>query len=610
MPIYRCWGVASPQETEQKEEQEKEVTAGVANVVVLPDEGKTLSKVTVKPTPSEMKTITASDVQQIVTPTSGKLLSKVTVNPPALQNPKSVSVTPSKNEDSNFDGYTQAATITPDSGYLAMRSVQVKVPQLEKYNEDLGTPGDEFESAGWTYDEDPMMNPDAMPTGLAIRPSKIGMIYTDLKYVINDIIDNTVAGVNAPATGYEDVLPAYGKAFVGLRVYATPSEEKTATPSSSQQVITPTTGKLMSKVTIGAVQTETKTVTPSTSKQEFTPSTGKFFSKLTVNAIQTETKAVTATTSQQTITPTSGKYLTQVTVNPQTHTGSRSNESIPHGTTKQIDLTATHNVRYVNVSSPAVNNQTKYATFTPTSYNDGDSYTGYYAVSKDSSYDGMTTCYVRVPVISASGLSFTGFYDDGGMDDPIEDDEDLWNRQWKMGFTTNSSGYLFSGQNVNADVCESGYKKITENGTTYLFPSNNKVFSGVKIVTEVDSGEMTAETLWTNPSPSSTFAAQTITLSKSLTANNYKYIGIEYRCSLSYANTMEILVTPTQLKNSGTTYYPTICLGSKVASSSGRRLRFVEYVSSTQLSFTTGYQNGSSTTSSGYAIPTKIKGYK
>ena len=123
-------------------------------------------------------------------------------------------------------------------------------------------------------------------------------------------------------------------------------------------------------------------------------------------------------------------------------------------------------------------------------------------------------------------------------------------------------------------------------------------------------GEMTSETLWTNPSPSSTFAAQTITLSKSLTANNYKYIGIEYRCSQSYANTMEILVTPTQLQNSGSTYYPTICLGSKVASSSGRRFRWVEYVGSTQLSFTTGHQDGSSTTNSGWAIPTKIKGYK
>jgi hypothetical protein len=378
-------------------EQKYNISAPIDDTLYIqPSNGKLLTYVSVNPPPQEEKTITASDVQQIVTPTSGKLLSKVTVNPPALQNPKSASVTPSKNEDSNFDGYTQAATITPDSGYLAMKSVQVKVPQLEKYNEDLGTPGDTFGGVGWCYDEDPMLNPDTMPTGLAISPSKTGMVYDDYTYRIDDVVATgddihytveTDLGLNEDE-GYIDIYPTYGKVMLGAKIRTvakvitastedqvvrpqtygffkvtvkpTPTETKTITAGTSSQTVNPTTGKHFSQVTVNPTPTEEKTITASASKQVVTPSSGKHLSKVTVNAVPTESVEVDSTVySDRQVYPSDGKLLSLVTVKPLVHTqtkqdiaNSRTYVQIRPGTIETVDLGAYHNYRYVNVMAP------------------------------------------------------------------------------------------------------------------------------------------------------------------------------------------------------------------------------------------------------------------
>ncbi len=60
--------------------EEKTVTAGTAQKVVTPSNGKLLSKVTINPTPSQAKTATPSAAQQTIKPDSGKLLSQVLVN--------------------------------------------------------------------------------------------------------------------------------------------------------------------------------------------------------------------------------------------------------------------------------------------------------------------------------------------------------------------------------------------------------------------------------------------------------------------------------------------------------------------------------------------------
>lgn len=57
--------------------QEKTVTAGTTAIEVTPDIGKSLVKVTIKPTPTEDKTVTPSTSQQIISPSDGKHLAKV-----------------------------------------------------------------------------------------------------------------------------------------------------------------------------------------------------------------------------------------------------------------------------------------------------------------------------------------------------------------------------------------------------------------------------------------------------------------------------------------------------------------------------------------------------
>lgn len=57
--------------------QEKTVTAGTTAIEVTPDIGKSLVKVTIKPTPTEEKTVTPSTSQQIISPSDGKHLAKV-----------------------------------------------------------------------------------------------------------------------------------------------------------------------------------------------------------------------------------------------------------------------------------------------------------------------------------------------------------------------------------------------------------------------------------------------------------------------------------------------------------------------------------------------------
>lgn len=62
-----------------KPEEEIVVTAGTETKDVLPASGKVIKRVTVKPTPSQIKSVTPAAAPQEVVPDSGKLLSKVTV---------------------------------------------------------------------------------------------------------------------------------------------------------------------------------------------------------------------------------------------------------------------------------------------------------------------------------------------------------------------------------------------------------------------------------------------------------------------------------------------------------------------------------------------------
>ena len=94
--------------------------------------------------------------------------------------------------------------------------------------------------------------------------------------------DNGTVTQKLTASVTEYTIPA-GKHSGGGKV-SIETEEKTATPSTTERSVTPSDGKVLSKVTVEAVQTEEKSVTPTTTAQEVTPSDGKFLSKVTVGA--------------------------------------------------------------------------------------------------------------------------------------------------------------------------------------------------------------------------------------------------------------------------------------------------------------------------------------
>ena len=328
------------------------------------------------------------------------------------------------------------------------------------------------------------------------------------------------------------------------------------------------------------VPEDQKTVTPSASAQTIAPATGKVLSTVKVNAVATEQRtgvnAVSPSTSDQTILPSNGKFLSRVDV-------------------KGVELTGDAWTGAVKEGVTFYSNSLEKKTGTAKTVGEID-----VELSAGEEYVLPTSCFCAGGSIFAKGLAEQTRTNQGNK--AVE--------SWTL-----LSGYQgwINGERVTGFMQNRGdWHKTGTSGEKVTIPEGYHDGTGYVQCPSVEGGEMTAETLWTNSSPASSngFAAQTVTLSKSFTSNGYKYIGIEYRPSVSYSNVAEVLISVDQFKKSGTTYYPDICLGAKVADSSGRRCRYAEYVSSTQISFTTGYKMGASDQSKNWCIPTKIKGYK
>lgn len=122
-------------------------------------------------------------------------------------------------------------------------------------------------------------------------------------------------------------------------------------------------------------------------------------------------------------------------------------------------------------------------------------------------------------------------------------------------------------------------------------------------------GSLQETTLWTNPSPSSNFEAQTITLSDDI--DNYDFIKIKYRIKTSGSVYSSIILTTADLKNNiDSNDNPLLFAGGR-ESSSVMWARKIVYVSDTQLSFTTAYRvNASGTDAISLMVPIEVKGLK
>ena len=111
-------------------------------------------------------------------------------------------------------------------------------------------------------------------------------------------------------------------------------------------------------------------------------------------------------------------------------------------------------------------------------------------------------------------------------------------------------------------------------------------------------GAVGPEVLWTNPSPSSSFGAQTITLSKGL--SSFRYCEILWLASKNAINFL-----PSTIISSGNGGYG-------INATDVIRRRGVDYVSNTQLAFTVcskwATYGGSATNDNNYVIPYQVIG--
>lgn len=114
----------------------------------------------------------------------------------------------------------------------------------------------------------------------------------------------------------------------------------------------------------------------------------------------------------------------------------------------------------------------------------------------------------------------------------------------------------------------------------------------------------TETSLWTNSAPTSAFAAQTVTLSDSI--SNYKYIKIKYRVSNSNSETSSVIMSVEDLKNTDTFDSTGLTYGSM--SGNGYKVRDYYYVNDTSISFTAGYQINYVATDNNSCIPLEITG--
>lgn len=261
------------------------ITAGTSASTVTSEDNYNngfITSVTVNPTPSETGSATPTTSAQTIKPDSGKLLSSVTVD--AIPNQKdadSVTATVTASIISDITSIN-ASQVTDGVTVTASASGSTVVPVGYYSTKVSKTPSD---SASTT-----------------IKPTLAGT---------NGAIELTAGTSTFTKTSTAN----YSNGFItSVKVNPTPSQSKSASPSTSAQTISPDSGKLLSSVAISAIPTETKTIIAGTSASTTSATSGKFITSVTVNPTPSQSKSVTPTIAEQTISPDSGKLLSSVTV--------------------------------------------------------------------------------------------------------------------------------------------------------------------------------------------------------------------------------------------------------------------------------------------------------
>ena len=172
------------------------------------------------------------------------------------------------------------------------------------------------------------------------------------------------------------------------------------------------------------------------------------------------------------------------------------------------------------------------------------------------------------------------------------------------------SGNLLSSVTVNPQSHSSKTSTYTSNGTKDLGTNHNYRYVSISVPTSsgYDYGWDSETTLWTNSNPTSSsgFANQTVTLDYSM--SNYNYIKIYGR--VSNANSSEIYTIIKRsdfIATDSTANSTSVALGAR--SSGGVSItRTAWYVSSNQVGFSAGF--GANGVIAQACIPTKITGLR
>jgi hypothetical protein len=114
-------------------------------------------------------------------------------------------------------------------------------------------------------------------------------------------------------------------------------------------------------------------------------------------------------------------------------------------------------------------------------------------------------------------------------------------------------------------------------------------------------------TLWTNSSPTSSFADQNVTLSDDI--DNYDYIQFEYANTRTNDVRSKVIMSVSELKQTGNSTGQN-SLGLCATASGKFLVRRLNYVTDTQIHFRTCYYINSAGSNDSGAIPITIKGLK
>lgn len=123
------------------------------------------------------------------------------------------------------------------------------------------------------------------------------------------------------------------------------------------------------------------------------------------------------------------------------------------------------------------------------------------------------------------------------------------------------------------------------------------------------TGGFSETTLWTNSSPTSSFAAQSVTLSQSI--QNFDYIRINYNLTKSNSTSGQVVYPSSYLASLTATSGNRINAGlTGGLNNNGNWVRTITAPSNTSIAFTTATRGASSSSSSDNLIPTSIVGLK